>query len=392
MIGDGGGSSGGRIAFEPRIQLQRPGLLLSQNRVYAAFVSHGDNSLGNYHGWILSFSMANPGVAPEIFNTTPDPLDPPDRNSDGNPVAAAGIWQSGYGIAADEQGEIFFETGNGNLNADLGRRNVGDAFVRLSADLNFVPAPQNFFAPSSQGDLLADDLDLGSGGAMLIPDQLRSHTPHLLVGGGKTGILYLLNRDNLGGFTGRNDSQAPNRALQNFPSSGDDTDHGIFCGPAYWESIESHFLFYTRIDDHLHRLKFGLNPSTGSTSWLAAAGDSADSMGSGNPCSTPSVSSDGTTERTGIVWLLRRQDNTLRAYNADSVSLLWHSRMRRRDALDGGVVKFSLPIVADGRVFLGTRTPDGSEGSVMSYGLLPEALVDVFKKADKKKHPPSKPY
>jgi hypothetical protein len=374
VVGNGGDSVAGSITFDPKIQHQRPGLLLLPGRVYVAFGSHGDNSLGRYHGWIFSYDTANPAAPPLIYNTTPDPLSPPQPNSDGDPVAAAGIWQTGFGLAADDRGEIFFETANGHFNADLGNRNVGDSFVRLSSNLSFANNPQNYFTPSNQAHLLREDLDLGSGGAMVIPDQPRTHTPHLLVGAGKTGVLYLLNRDNLGGFTGRTDPLTPNHALQNIPDTGDQSDHGMFCSPAYWESIEAHYVFYTRIDDHLHRLKLGLNPNTGSTNWLFPSGDTANIFG--GSCPTPVVSSNGVIEHTGIVWVLRKDGNTLRAYNAEDLTLLWHSRMKRRDYLDGGVVKFSLPTVADGRVYLGTRTNDGAQGSVMCYGLLPEILLE----------------
>src|SRR5438876_811336 len=109
------------------MHLQRPGLLLVNGRIVIAFSSHCDAYIERYHGWVFSYSATDPTQAPHIFNTTPDPR----LQSEPKNQAAGGIWQSGYGLAADGSGDIFFETGNGLFNADLGGRNVGDSIVRL---------------------------------------------------------------------------------------------------------------------------------------------------------------------------------------------------------------------------------------------------------------------
>jgi outer membrane protein assembly factor BamB len=369
-------STEGPIEFTPEIQLQRAGLLLLNGRVIVSFGSHHDASLNLYHGWVFSFNASNPAEPPRIFNTTPGPRDPREPNKamctsplpfstslDADHPAGGGVWQSGYGLAADERNNIFFETGNGTLTADEPRgTNVGDSVVRLSEDLTFVPDPANFFAPSNQVQLLVCDFDIGASGAMVIPPQLNSHTPRLLAAGSKDGILHLLNRDHLGGFTGRNDPQAQDNALQNIPNDQSDFDrHPMFCGTAYWENPDGHYIFYTRFNDHLHRMQLGTDP-TGGGSRLIPAGDTADHFGSDDedprqPCPTPVISSSELLPLTGIVWVLRRSDNTLRAYSADSLNLLWSSRVSPGNGAEAMVVKFSVPIVANGRVYVGAKTP-----------------------------------
>jgi hypothetical protein len=401
--GYGGGSLDGQIFFDPKIQLQRAGLLLDNGRVVVTFGSHHDNALSRYHGWAFSYSTAAPATPPLIYNTTPDRRDRSEPNStpcpDGsnntlptNMPAGGGIWQSGYAPASDQTHSIFLETGNGSLTADSGARNVGDSVIRLSAQLVFTPDAANFFAPSNQVQLLVCDEDIGASGAMVVPDQKGSRTPRLLVAGGKDGVLRLLNRDFLGGFTGRTSSQTPDRALQNVPTTGPDFSHAMFCGPAYWEANDGHYVFYTRFADRLQKLRFGVDPSGSGGSQLFPAGASADHFGSndhdpGDPCPTPVISSNGLSPATGLVWVLRRGDNTLRAYDAETLGLLWSGHVSPGDDAAGQVVKFSLPIVATGRVYIGAKVPisfqdilapsEGyGQGWVLCFGELPgiEAL------------------
>src|SRR5262249_42314198 len=141
VTGNGGGNVGGKIMFDARIHIQRPGLLLLNGRVLIAFGAYCDDAIERYHGWIFSFSASDPNQLPLIFNTPPDDSAGPFAES------AGGIWQSGYGLAADGLGRVFAMTGNGLFNADLGGRNVGNSFIRLTTDggtLNFDPYPWNY--------------------------------------------------------------------------------------------------------------------------------------------------------------------------------------------------------------------------------------------------------
>jgi outer membrane protein assembly factor BamB len=363
--GNGGGSSDGQIAFEPRIQNQRAALLLLDGRVIIAFGGHCDDPIDRYHGWVFSYDAADPRQPPAIFNTTPD-LSP------GAQESAGGIWQSGFGLAADAAGDVYFETGNGPVSADLGGRNVGDSFVRLhtaGGALTFIPNAANFFTPNSQQFLDERDLDLGSGGAMVIPEQTGTTTPRLLVGSGKDGVIRLLNRDLLGGYVGRVYAGLSDQALQIVPNPGEWPYRAVFGGPAYWEGPNGHYLFYTSAMNPLRRFRLGLNPAGGGSSWLIPDAESADQFGTGSISApeeatpTPVISSCGLIPGTGIVWLLSRGDNTLRAYRADNLALLWNSSQDTGSILEVSVVKFTLPVVANGKVYAGTRT------SILCYGL-----------------------
>jgi putative pyrroloquinoline-quinone binding quinoprotein/putative pyrroloquinoline-quinone-binding quinoprotein len=363
--GDGGGSVGGQITFDPSLQLQRPGLLLLNGRIIIAFGSHCDDELTRYHGWVFSYSASDPTQSPSIFNTTPDAV-PTGRYQQ----AGGGIWQSGFGLAADDRGDIYFETGNGLFTADQGGRSVGNSFVRLATAagaLSFTPEAANFYTPAYE--VIQDylDLDLGSGGAMVIPDQPNTTTPRLLVGSGKDGVIRLLNRDFLGGFAG-------DGALQSIPSPALSDLGAIYGGPAYWEGPAGPSLFYTAHQLPLQRLRLGTHPDGSGASSLIPDRVSNDLFGVLPPgqsaiigifpdTPTPVVSSNERAAGTGIVWLLRRGDNTLRAYNAEDLSLLWHSSQNNKDALRAPVMKFAVPIVVNGKVYAGT------ENSVVCYGL-----------------------
>jgi hypothetical protein len=358
VAGDGGGSVGGKIMFDARIHHQRPGLLLLNGRVVIGFGSHCDHEIRRYHGWVFSFSATDPSQPPLIFNTTPDDSEGPFAES------AGGIWQSGFGLAADDAGNIYFETGNGLFNADQGGRNLGDSFVRLTTaggTLGFDPNPQNFFTPSNERSLDAKDQDEGSGGAMVIPDQPVSTTPRLLIGCGKDGVIRLLNRDFLGGHTGRNNPNAKDNAVQNVPGIG-----GTWCGPAYSEGPDGPSILYTGSNNRLRRFRLGTDPNQGGKSMLTLAGTNSTTYRFPSP--TPVVSSNGRTAGTGIVWVLRRDDNALYAFNAEDLSLLWRSNQATGNALGGRVVKFTVPIVANGKVYAGMKT-DNTHGHLVCYGL-----------------------
>ena len=197
---------------------------------------------------------------------------------------------------------------------------------------------------------------------MVIPDQPGSTTPHLLIGCGKDGVIRLLNRDFLGGHTGRHNPHAKDNAIQDVPGTG-----GTWCGPAYWEGPDGPSIFYTGDRNRLRRLRLGTNPDQGNQRWLTLASTSSTSFAA-HWSPTPVVSSNGPAPGTGIVWLLRRDDNTLRAYNAENLALLWSSSQAAGDGLGGQVVKFTVPIVANGKVFAGMKT-DGSHGHLVCYGL-----------------------
>src|ERR1051326_1604732 len=181
--GSGDGSSGGNVAFNPSRELQRSALLLVNGVVYIAWASYCD--IAPYHGWIIGYD-AQTLQQVGVFNATPN-------GSDG------GIWMAGAGPAAAADGSIYCISGNGTFDTGVNPKNFGDCFIKLNPSPSLAVA--DYFAPTNQASLEALDNDLGSGGALVLPDELGSAThPHLLVGAGKEGKIYVIDRDNFGHF------------------------------------------------------------------------------------------------------------------------------------------------------------------------------------------------
>jgi outer membrane protein assembly factor BamB len=336
------GSAG--VPFCPLRQNQRPGLLLLNGKVYVAWASHGDNQ--PYHGWVIGYNAANLAQAPVLFNTTPD-------------GGLGGIWMSGMGPAADAAGNIYVISGNGDFDTTAPRTNYGDSFIKLSTTAGLSVA--DFFTPANQSDLNASDFDVGSGGAIVLPDSAGSVThPHLLIGGDKQGVLYVIDRDNMSGFNAGGD-----RILQTVPVTAGPVCIicGIFSTPAFWEGK----LYIVAVGDVLKQYTL----ANGSLSLLPArqAGDAF-----GFPGATLAISSNGAAN--GIVWALDTSNNgtpngsgvsgpaILFAYDASNLNKLYSSPASGAGAA-GNAVKFSVPTVANGKVYVGTQ----DELSV--FGLLP---------------------
>ena len=333
--GTGAGTDGqGNVPFNGLTQNQRPGLLLLNNVVYIAWASHMD--LNPYHGWVIGYDATTLAQV-TAYNNSP--------NNQG-----AGIWMCGAGIAADDSGNIYFTTGT-NQGTDGGPVDYNDSFQKLRTTGGL--AVLDFFAPFNRPALSAANADLGSGGVLLLPDQSTSPV-HLLVGGGKDGTIFLLNRDNLGGFNPNNNNQA----VQSLPNI-----LGQIRGvPAFWQNN----LYFVAVSDVPKA--FRLFNGQLSTSPVAVASEKV----YGYPGATPVVSANGATN--GIVWALRTgQFNqnppgpaVLGAYDAADISRILYtsSQAGTRDKA-GPAVKFIVPSVANGKVYV------GSQNQLTVYGLLP---------------------
>jgi hypothetical protein len=351
-VGDTGDSSvgctstPGNVPFCPLREGQRAGLALVNGTVYVAWASHGDNQ--PYHGWIMGFNAATLARV-STFNDSPD-----DREG--------GIWMAGGAPAIDSGNNLYVITGNGDFNANsasLPNRDYGDSFLRLTSGLVVT----DFFSPSNQSSLDGADLDLGSGGAVVLIDlPAPAPHPHLLVGGGKgssfNGEVFVLDRDNMGHF-----NSSSNNIVQTFALGG-----GIFSTGAFWQNT----LYMAGVGQPLKA--FALNPST-SLFNMAAGSQSAHAYGF--PGATPAVSSSGTTN--GIVWAL--DTNSTSAPNAsgtDGPAVLYaydalnlSTQLYRSDTTigaanaAGNAVKFGVPVVANGKVYVGTQT------ELTVFGLLP---------------------
>src|ERR1700730_13194196 len=191
--GNGNGSSGGVLRWDAKLENNRPGLLLLNGTVYIAFAAHGD--LGPYHGWILAYNAATLQQT-SVFCPTAN-------------GAASGIWMSGAGLAADNvnSGRLFVATGNGAFNATAPYNNsmsYGDDIIRLETSSGAMSVSDQFTA-FNQFSLSGGDIDLGSGGVLALPDQSAGGHTHLMVQAGKEGRIYLVDRDNLGGYDSNGD-------------------------------------------------------------------------------------------------------------------------------------------------------------------------------------------
>jgi len=340
--GTGDGSSGGVVSFNPQKEHQRSALALSNGVVYVAWASHEDND--PYHGWLIAYNAGTLGRL-AVFNSSPN-------------GSRGGIWTSGGAPAFDSAGNLYVPTGNGTFDGNSAippNNDFGDSALKFDTTSGLTIT--DWFTPFNEDFLNTSDLDLGSGGIVILPDQASAPT-HLMVVTGKQGQLYLLNRDSMGSFCGGCTSDT--NARQSFAIS------MIWGTPAFWQNR----LYYGGTGDRLTAFdfdtgteKFNTTPSSqSSTTYLF-------------PGPTPSVSSQGTSN--GVVWAAEvgaygvpaptQGPAILHAYDATNLGTeLWNSTQApsNRDQA-GNAVKFSVPTVANGQVYLGTRN------EIDVYGLLP---------------------
>lgn len=316
------------ITFNALTQNQRPGLALVNGVVYVAWASHGDNPV--YYGWLVGYNTSTLAQT-AAFNDDPN-------------AGFGGIWMSGGAPAADSSNNLYVITGNGNFD---GTTQFGDSFLKLSSGNSI--GVLSFFAPSDQGSLNSGDLDLGSGGAAILIDQPSGPVPHLIIGGGKEGTLYLLNRDALGGNT-----PTDSGAVQTFSAGG----NRIFATPAFWQNT----VYLGPITDHLKAFTF--DPTKGTFTTAPASQSPGTTFAF--PGTTPSVSSQGTSN--GVVWTIEYVKSgaaVLHAYDATNLGTeLWNSSTNSADQA-GQAVKFTVPTIANGKVYVGTA------GEISVYGLSP---------------------
>lgn len=330
----------GHVVFDPKLHNARAGLLLASGVVYIAWSSLGD--FDPYQGWVMGYN-AQTLQQKGVLNVNPDDIDSV------NHTCRGGIWQSGAGPAADASGNIFLITGNGSFNANQGGRDFGDSMLRLSASGSSLSV-SDYFTPYDQGNLNAIDYDLGSGGPMLLPDQSGSF-PRLLVGAGKTGTIYVVNRDNMGKF-----NSGGNAIVQTL--TGALTSLGEFGAPAYFNGT----VYFGAQNDSVKafRVQNGILNATPSSKSATVFGK--------RGC-TPGISANGTSN--GILWAFQADGYdsggpaVLHAYDASNLAIeLYHSGQAGSRDLPGPTVKFGVPTIANGKVYVGTQN------NLTIYGLL----------------------
>ncbi|MGH9507185.1 MAG: hypothetical protein ACRD13_09705 [Terriglobales bacterium] len=332
--GHGDGTSRGQVAFDPLRNNARAGLLLAHGVVYLAWASSCD--VRPFHGWVMAYRASNLRQL-GAWCATPD-------------GTAGGIWQSGNGLAADAAGHIFFATGNGTFDANHGGRDYGDSVVELDLGPGGL-AVKSYFTPFDQAQLDRSDQDLSSAGVLLLPPQPGPHPSELLAEGKKQDI-YLLDRHHLGGYHPDGNVQIVeslamvNGSAFSLPA--------YFQGQLYSATVNQLIQAYTLRDGRLvapprqGQLRFP---------W---------------PGATPVISSDN--GRNAVLWIAwadgRHPSGPAVLYalapgNLDQVLYSSAQHPARDDA--GPAVKFAVPTVAAGRVYLGTQD------ALDIYGLLPPA-------------------
>ena len=305
--------------WQPKEQLQRPGLLLANGNVYIAFGSQGDNQ--PYHGWIFAYSASSLAKV-AAWNAT----------STGKEGA---IWMSGSAIAADSNGDLYVITSNGDFN---GTTNFSDSFVKLSPNLSTV---LDYFTPFNQSTLSANDQDVGSGGVLLVPNQ-TGNFPHEVIGCGKAPAVFVLNRDNMGKFQSGSNSQIIQEIdNQVGGTTGHQAPDRCFMTPAFWQQN----VYFGGSNDVLK--VFHLDPTTGK---MTSTPTSKGSFLFVFPGTQPVVSSNGSSN--GIVWALDYSSaTTLHAYDATNLA----NEIYRSPSLGQGS-KFAVPTVVNSKVFVGTAS------------------------------------
>jgi hypothetical protein len=344
--GVGDGAVDGKISFDPLRENPRAALLLVGGEVYLTWASSCD--VGPYHGWVMAYD-ARTLQQRAVLNTSPDGGD-------------AGIWQSDAGPAADDKGNLYVATGNGDFSgANEGGRDFGDSVLKLRLEGQRLVV-HDYFTPFNQKVMDAKDWDLGSQGPVLLPAQAGAH-PHLLVVAGKEGKLYLLDRDRLGKFQEGSDSQI----MQSIKGIKD-----AYGAAAYWNG----HLFFTDRSDTTRDFKIedGLLVMTGMTARMSSPG------------ATPVVSANRTKD--AILWVVSTKEwneahmdrpAVLHAYDATDITHeLYNSEQKsERDRADM-TVRFAIPTIADGHVFVGARSRLDVYG-LLNPGSLSEVRFEVVK-------------
>jgi hypothetical protein len=321
--------------FDPFREAQRPALLLVNGTLFIAWASHCD--ITPYHGWVMEYDESTLKRL-KAWNSTPE-------------GGLGGIWQSGGGLASDGT-YLFFATGNGTWDGPKHGKDFSDSVMKGPAISPLPPHPFDFFTPYNQGPLSDADADVGSGGVLLLPDQGEGAPhQHLLIQVGKSGSIYMIDRDHMGGFNPNNNHQIV-QDMENAIG-------GLWSTPAWWNN----YVYFGGSGDNLRQYSF--DPSTGLLSNSAVATGAF----SGYPGPTPSISADGTNN--AIVWTIQTDNYgnngqaILHAFDANNVGTeLYNSNQNKSRDQPGISVKFTVPTVVNGKVYVPTAT------QVSVYGLL----------------------
>ncbi len=303
--------------------------------MYIAWASHSD--VPPYHGWVMGYN-ATTLKQTMVYNADPN-------GSDG------GIWMSGDGIASDSTGSLYFITGNGTFDANSGGKDYGDSYEKLSPSGTVV----DWFTPSDEATLSSQDLDLDSGGPLIPPDQSGSF-PHEIINAGKEGTVYVVNRDNMGHFNSSKD-QVVQELVHIFPNNQPDpTTGGNFSAPVYFNGS----VYFAPVAGPVQAFSLA-------SGLLSTSPTSQTTLVYGGRGGTMAISANGSTN--GILWALqtaRSGNGVLHAYDPTNLAHeLYNSNQAGSRDLLIPWSKFTVPVVANGRVYVASNT-----GAITAFGLL----------------------
>jgi hypothetical protein len=335
--GSGDNSSAGVVIFDPKQYKERPGLLLVNGTIYTMWSSHCD--FRPYTSWVIGFDANTLGQT-SVLNLVPN-------------GSGGGIWLSGAAPAADDAGNIFVMLGNGDFDTTLNANqfpsngNCGNCFAKLSTTGRLMLA--DYFTPKNTVEESRQDQDLGSGGAILLPDVLddAGRTRHLAVGAGKDALMYVVDRDAMGKFHPTQD--------QIYQEISGQLSGGVFAMPAYFNAT----VYFGAVGDTMKAFPI-------SNGRLAETPASRSTNSFGYPGTTPSISASGTTN--GIVWAVENGGTAvLHAYGATTLTNELYNSNTAASGRDhfGEGNKFITPVIANGKVYVGTTN------GVAVFGLLP---------------------
>jgi hypothetical protein len=341
--GTGDNSQNGNVVFDPSQYAERAALLLLNGNIYMGWTSHCDQGL--YTGWVMAYSESTLQQT-QLLNVTPN-------GHEGS------IWMSGGGMAADSNGFLYFLDANGTFDTTFdangfpSKGDYGNAMVKLSTSgkLSVV----DYFETFNTSQESAADVDLGSGGPLLLPDQTdaNGHIFHLIVGAGKDRNIYLADRDNLGKFNFANMPVDDSNIYQELPGAMSGL---VYSSPAYFNGV----LYYAADGDTLKAF-----PLTNAK--LATTPSSHSAVTFPHPGPTPSISANGAQD--GIVWALESgltSPGVLHAYDPGSLAHEFYNSNQAANGRDsfGNGNKFITPVIVNGKVYVGTQN------GVAVFGLL----------------------
>ena len=352
-------NGGVTVVFTPQWHNQRPGLVLAGGGVYIAWSAHCD--VNSWHGWLMRYD-ATTMAQTAVYNATPNGV-------------GGGIWMSGAAPAVDSSGSLYFSTGNGTFENPVAivppfapGNDFGESFLKLDPT---TLAVQDFYTPSQESAWSVADLDISSAGVTVLPNGAgpAAH-PNVLVGADKQGHLWMLDRAQMSHYSSTSDNVVQFLTLPN--TSGCAPGYCVMAAPAYWNGT-----VYIAVNSGplmALPLAAGLLPPGTATGTAVAASRSATNFNYPSP--TPVISASSATN--GIAWVLDNNANgtdngsmpkgpaVLRAYDATNLAtMLFSSSTLAADAIAGTAVKFTLPVVANGHVYVA-----GGQALTV-YGLAP---------------------